>query len=525
MPIGFQQIPSTVGVPGTYIEFDPTGARTTQAGKPYKLMVYGPMSAAKSVTNLTGSTAQPNMPVQVQSAAQAAALFGASSILAHMAKTLFKTNSQTEAWFCPQLDDAAGTARVLTVDYAAAYTTAAAAPFAPGIERLYVGEDEYRVGVAVGTTAAQVATAMATAINGDAARLFEAAAAGAVLTLTAQNKGECSNDVQVVAQYNVGDVGASGAFASVVQTTAGAGNPSIAAGIASASTMYITHVILPYNDATNYALLLAEAQDRWSPLPGASSVGNGQDDFVVFCAYRGTEAQFSTFMAAGRNSEYFTVAHIEPPSVINNIQYGGLMSSAWQYAAAYGALSSQLARVVCNNPLQNRVLNCLKPAPVAARFAWNIRNRTILNYGGATYKYNDAGQVVLEAAITEKLTTDSGALTDAERRVETQLQKSYLRWSLRMWLDERYPYSRLANNGTAGLPNNVVTPDIIKGSILSLCKTVWVASGVVENFDQFKAGLVVERSLEDCNTIKFQIFPDLVNILTVKAGKISYIVC
>src|SRR5262249_27035234 len=114
---------------------------------------------------------------------------------------------------------------------------------------------------------------------------------------------------------------------------------------------------------------------------------------------------------------------------------------------------------------------------------------------------------------------------DAERRVETQLAKSYLRWSVRVMLDSTYPSNRLADDGTPGLPNNVATPKMIKGSIIALCKNVWVPVGIVENIDQFKATLIVERSIEDCNTIKFQIFPDLVNILTVKAGKISYIVC
>lgn len=524
--ISFNQIPSTVGVPGTYAEFDGTGARRTQAGKLYKLFVYGQMAAAKTGPNPYGSTVQANIPVQLQSAQQAANAFGPGSLLASMAAIVFKTNSINEVWFVPQLDDGAGVARVMTANYSLVYTAAAAAPNAPGVERIYIGDKTYSVAVAVGDTATVIAAALAAVITADTASLFTAVAAAGTLTMTAKNKGECANDVQFVAQYNPSDVSPStaGVFVTFTQTTAGAQNPSIAAGLASASTMYMTHVVLPYNDSVNYALMLAEAQDRWNPLPASTSLGNGQEDFIVFAAYRGTEAQFNTFMGT-RNSEYFSTAHIEPGQTINSIQYGGLMSAAWQFAAAYGAISASLASVVCNNPLQMIVLNCLKPAPAPCRFQWNIRNRAILNYGGATYKYNDANQVMLEAAITERITTDTGAATDAERRVETQLAKSYLRWSVRAMLDTQYPRSRLADDGNPDLPNNVATPKMIKGSILSLCKTVWVPSGVVENFAQFKDTLIVERSAEDCNTIKFQMYPDLVNILTVKAGKISYIVC
>jgi phage tail sheath gpL-like len=521
MAISFNQIPGTIGVPGSYVEFDGSGARTGQAGKPYSIMVFGQMDAAKTATYPNGSTAAANVPIQVQSAAQANTLFGSGSVLAHMAKSLFKTNSVNAVWFTPQPDDAAGVKRVVQVNYGAAYTVPAA--FA-GVERVYIGEQEYRVAVTVGDTASTIVANLVAAINADSASLFVATQSAALLVLTAKNAGLCSNDVQVVTQYNNGDASPAGAFALASQTTAGAQNPSLAAGIASVQSLAFTHVINPYGDATNYALLLAEAQDRWAPLPSATSLGNGQDDFIVFGAFRGTESQFSTFMG-GRNSEYFTTAHIEPGQTINGTQYGGLMSSAWQYAAAYGALSAQLASVVSNNPLQNRVLNCLKPAPIVCRFPWNVRNRAILTYGGSTYKYNDANQVVLENGITENLTNNAGALTDAERRVETQLAKSYLRWSVRQMLDTTYPHSRLADNGTPGLPNNVATPNMIKGSILSLAKNVWVTAGVVENFEQFKASLIVERSTEDCNTIKFQMRPDLVNVLVVKAGQIGYIVC
>lgn len=521
MSISFQQIPSTVGVPGSYVEFDGTGARTTQAGKPYKIFVFGPMDKAKTAAYPGGSTAQPNIPVQVDNIGSATALFGAGSILAHMAQVLFKTNSINEAWFCPQYDAAAAVARVVRADYASVYTVPATVA---GVERIYIGDRSYRTAVAVGDTAAAVAAKLVAVINADTGALFKASAVGAVLSLTAKNAGELANDVQIVAQYADGDASPAGAFVAFTDATVGLQNPSIADGIASASTMYMTHVILPYNDDDNAALILAEAQDRWAPLPNETSLGNGQDDFLIFGAYRGSEAQFSVFMS-DRNSEFRTTAHIEPPQVINGVQYAGLMSSAWQYATAYGAMSAALASVVANNPHQNVVLSCLKPAPLAVRFPWNVRNRTVLNYGGATYKYNGDDQVLLETAVTERTTTDSGAPTDAERRVETQLAKSYMRWSVRAMLDATYPRNRLADDGTAGLPSDVATPNMVKGSLLGLCLRVWVPLGVVENFANFKATLLVERGIEDCNTIKFQMHPDIVNILAVKAGKISYIVC
>lgn len=522
MTITFNQIPSTLGVPGTYVEFDGSGARTAQAGKPYKIFVYGQMlGPLSSSLPDSGSTVQPNIPVMVTSTTAANSMFGAGSVLALMLKDLFAINSATETWVIPQYDSTAGVARVVTGDYGAAYSTASTVA---GVERVYINGCAYPVAVAVGDTGTLVAQNLATAINAGAACPFTASASSGVLTLTAKNLGECANDVQIVAQYAVGNVSPSGSFVTFVQTVAGAQNPSVSAGIASASTLYMTHVVLPYNDSTNYALMLAEAQDRWGAMPGATSLGNGEDDFIVFCGFRGTEAQFSGLKVA-RNSEYFTIMVVEPAQVINGVQYSGLPSASWQVAAAYAGQSAASANVVSNLPLQNVVLSCLLPAPAACRFSWNTRNRIILNYGGATYKYNGSDQVMIETAITERIKTDTGVPTDAERRVETQLAKSYMRWSVRAMLETTYPAYRLAYDGTPGLPNGVATPKLIRGSLISLAKNVWVPAGVVEQLDAFTDSLIVERSTADCNTISFQMFPKIVNILSVKAGKISYIVC
>jgi phage tail sheath gpL-like len=522
--ISFDQIPSRIGVPGAYVELDGTRARLGQAGKPYKLVVYGQMAAKKTANNLLGSRAMENMPIQINSAGAAKLAFGAGSLLAASADIVFKINSINECWFIPQYDDAAGVARVVTADYTTVYTTAAAAPFAPGVERVYIGDRTYRVAVRIGDTAAVIATALAAVINADVDALFSATAAAGVLTMTAKNKGEVANDVQFVSQYHPSDVSASNNFVTFTQTVAGAQNPDISAGIASASSMYMTHVVMPYNDADNYALLVAEAQDRAAPLPSATSLGNGQDDFVAFCAFRGTEAQAITFME-NRNCEWFTTAYIEPGQVIKGVQFAGLMSSSFQFASAYAAMSARLTSVVCNNPHQRRVLNCLKPSPSVGRAFWNVRNRSIMNHGMATYNYNQSNQVMLEAGITERTLTDSGLPTDAEYRVETQFQKSYCRWSLRVMAETRYPHSRLADDGNPGLPQNVVTPKMLRGDILALCSQVWIPLGIVENYEQFAQDLIVERSTEDCNTIKVYYSPDFVNIFSVLAAKLAYIVC
>lgn len=513
MTISFNQIPANTAVPGTYIEFDGTGARSATGARKYTNVVMGQMRSS-------GATAIANMPYLVTSKTQAETLFGVDSILAHMAGNHFKENSLNETYFVGQLDDGAGVARVLTVNYATPYAVAATVA---GVESLYIGESEYRIAVAVGNTSTIIATAMAAAINADTRSLFTATSSTSTLTLTAKAKGELMNDVVIVSQYYSTDTTAGTTFVTPTQTVAGATNPSVANALANIANLDFTHLTVPYNDDANALLINAEALDRWAAIPSSTSLGAGQRPFMTFGAVRGTEAQLITHFS-DRNSAYRTSLCLEPSVTQSSVLFAGLLSSPFQAAAAYAAASSKLTSIVPNKPHQNVVLTSLKAAAQVAKFPWSTRNRLIA-LGGSTYTYTGDNQVLLENGITERITTDNGTPSDAEIRVETQFAKDYIQWSLKVMMENTYPSHRLADDGTAGLPSDVATPNLIKGSLISLAKSTWVPMGLVENLANFKNTLIVQRSAQDCNRIEFQMFPDLVNILVVKAGKVSYIIC
>ena len=513
MPIELNNIPSDITLPGTYAEFDSTNARSVASGRNYRGVIYGQKLAAGS--------AAADVAIQIQSKSAAVAAFGAGSILARMVAAFIKQNPNSTLYCIPQADDAAGVARVVEVDYTAAYATA---PTGVGVEQLYIGPDAaYKLAITSASTATTVAAAMAALVEANDDCPFSATAAAGKLTLTAKNKGIVPNDIQVAYRYYDTDSAATGTYPTITQKTAGATNPSVAAGIASASNMDMTHVVMPYKDATNYALMLAEAQDRWGPMPSETSLGNGQEDFMVFGAFRGSEAQCTSFKS-GRNSEYFVTLALEPGQTIDGVAYPGTITSDFEAAAIYAAKSIALCKVVANKPHQNTILVGLRGAPKVCQFAWPVRNR-LAKLGLSTAKYNASGQVLLETGITERTLTDDGMATDAERRIETQFAKSHIRYTTRSTLDSEYPNFRLADDGTAGLPQSVATPKMIKGTIIALAVNSWVPQGIIENLSNFISTLVVERSTDNCDTIKFQMFPDLVNVLVVKAGSINYIVC
>lgn len=520
--MNFNQIPTQIGVPGAYVEFDGSGARGTPTAKPVRLLVFGQMAAALvAVTNPLGSTALADVPVQVQNNAQAIALFGKHSIITNMLRVVFKTNSLNEVWAVPQ-SDAVGTAAAWEVTYTANYPTPS---LNAGVETLYIGGVQFRAAVSVGTTAAAVATAMAAAINADTSVPYTAAAAAGVLTITGRHTGESLNDLQIHQAYYSSDVSPSGASPTIVQTAVGAGNPSNAAAIAATAAGYYTDIIQQYSDAANMTRLEAELDARWAPLPDASSTGPGQNDAHAYIAFRGSEAQLNVYQAAGRNNQHVTCLAVEPSRTVSGRNYPGLLSPVWEVAASYGALVAKESGIAPNANLQNVNLPCLIAAPEVSKWTWNERNRFILSYGFATYKYDDSSNVVLERATTMHLTTTSGAATDAERDTETQKLNSYLRWSLRTTVLAKYQRYRLAEDGPGvGRQQNVVTPLRLKASILALAD-FWVDQGYIENLKGFKESLIVERSSTDCNTMNARLQPDHVNQFRVFAAQIGYIVC
>jgi phage tail sheath gpL-like len=520
MSVSFYNIPGSIGVPGAYVEFDGSGARSVPGPKPVRILVFGQMAGAVPATT-NGSTVPANVPVQCSSAAQAELQFGKHSILTDMLRTLFKVNSQHEVWVAPQLDDPADVAAAWTVTYTTAY---ADAPALPGTERLYIGGVVFKAAVAAAATAAQVATAMAAAINADTTVPYTASAATGVVTITARHKGECANDLQIHARYYNTDGGPTGLDPAIAQTVTGSGNPDIATAIAATAAGYYTDIISPYTNSENLAAIEAELAARWLPLPGATSTGPGQNDAHCYIAFRGSESQLNTF-ATGRNSQHVTCMAVEPARTISSKSYPGLLSPVWQVAASYGGQVALEAGVAPNSNLQNVVLKCLIAAPEVSKWTWNERNRFIQNYGLATYKYDDGGNVVLERATTMMTTTTSGVPTDAERDTETQKLNSYLRWSLRQTVLSKYQRYRLAEDGPGvGRQQNVVTPKRLKAEIVALA-SFWVDQGYMENLNRFKDSIVVERSVTDCNTMNARIEPDHVNQFRVFGAQIGYVVC
>ena len=107
--------------------------------------------------------------------------------------------------------------------------------------------------------------------------------------------------------------------------------------------------------------------------------------------------------------------------------------------------------------------------------------------------------------------------------ITTQATLSYLRYSVRARITNKYPRHKLADDGTNFGPGQaIVTPSTLRAELIALALE-WERDGLVENLDQYKQELIVERNDSDRNRADLMIPPDIVNQLRIFAAKVQFI--
>jgi phage tail sheath gpL-like len=104
----------------------------------------------------------------------------------------------------------------------------------------------------------------------------------------------------------------------------------------------------------------------------------------------------------------------------------------------------------------------------------------------------------------------------------TPLTLMYLRYSWRQRMQSKYPRHKLANDGVRlGAGQLVMTPKLGEAEAVA-----WFGEmeeiGLVENADQFKRDLVVERNASNPNRLDLLLPPDLINSLITTAAQFQF---
>lgn len=490
MSISFNQIPVNLLTPGQYVEFDNSKANKGLVVMPNRILIIAQKLAAGS--------AAADVPFMATRLADVQAACGRGSHAALMFEASQGVTDTVETTIIPLADNGAGVA-------ASGSIAITGAPTEAGLLNLYIGGVLVQAAVAVTDTPTTIAAALAAAINANPDLPVTAAAAVGTVTVTARNKGTLGNDIDLrLNYYPQSQKTPAGLNVAINAMANGAGDPSIATAIANLGETQYNTILIGLSDGTTLQLLETELTSRWGPLK--------QNDGRAHTAVRGTVGTLNTW-ANARNSEHV---------IAWSVEQGGSPMPVWKHAAVWGTICAfYLGGIDPARPVQTLVGPGLLPATQEKRFTRAERNN-LLSYGLATYIADAGGNLMVERAVTTYTQNAGGFVDPSYRDAETMYTLSYLRYSVRARIAQKFPRYKLANDGTNFAPGQaIVTPRTIRGELIALFRD-WEEVGLVENFDQFKADLIVQRSPTDVNRVDVLLPPDLMNQFRVFAAKLEF---
>lgn len=482
--VAFNAIPGNILVPFWYAEIN-------SGGSPYqgqaRLLLVGQKLAA--------GTAAAGVPVgPVQSAREAAALFGAGSMLEQMYVMARKNAPFQPIWVLP-LADPAGAKATCTI-------TVSAAPGIAGVGVVHVLGRRLAIPVLSTDTVTTIAAALAAAINAAGLPVTAASAAG-VVTLTARHFGTVSNGLDVwvsTAEPNV----LTAANTAVTAMAGGTGVPDLAVPFANLGDDEFDWIAGPYADTASLNAvrdLLSDTVGRWSP----SQMLYGH----YLTAFFGTLSTAVT-LGNGRNDPHATIlaSQVSP-------------SPVWEWAAALGAVvaahltdAPELSR-----PLQTLLLSGILP-PRDRAVWWDIADRQALYVDGlSAYKVTVDGQVALDRVRTTYQVTSAGVPDATFGDIETMAQAMFAVRFLRGEVTNRHARQALADDNPYNV-SEITTPADVRNTLIHAYQDL-TRLGVAEKPDLFAQFVVVERDSNDASRLNAYLPLDVVNQLRVLAANVT----
>lgn len=487
MSVSFNEVPGNARVPFAYVEIDGSGAVQSSSVMEYKVLLIG--------NKLASGSKATQIPHFIASADKAVEFFGKGSVLSEMCES-FLNNNKTIRLEAIALDDkAAGVKATGSILFAGTASKASLLNF-------YIGGEQVSVGITAAMTSAEIVAALVTEINLIETLPLIAAIDGTTaeqINLESKHKGEFTNEIDLRFDLYEDEMPA-GITAAITALVNGAGNPDVADAFTNIGDEQYNLIVHPYVDAQNLQALDDECSDRFGALR--------QIDGYALCGKRASYSELTT-LGESRNSKFAVVLPIKGAT------------SPWTWASALVAQVAASAQIDPARPFQTLELKGIKTPSLSERYNWAERNAFLFS-GIATWKVI-AGKVVIERVITTYRLNNAGAVDVAYLDLNTLLTLSFLRWDYRNIMLRKFSRHKLASDGSRFKSGQaILTPKIAKAEALAIFRN-WEENGLVENVDQFKRDLIIERSSADVNRLDTKMSPDLMNQLRVIGTQIAFL--
>jgi phage tail sheath gpL-like len=483
--ISFNSIPVGILTPGSFIEFSDVQAQPGLAIWNTRAVIFGQA--------LPGSPGGLNQATSVFGPANVTTEYGLGSMIDKMSKAWFECNTATPVDVIAVAQNPEGVFATYTI-------TVTDPPTAPGTLALYIGGEQVLVGVAGTETDAQTATEIAAAINAIADLPLNAAAAGAVATLTCAWKGLTGSGIDIRTNYFKSDVMPTGLALTIAAGVAGAGNPSVTAALAAMGDTQYHFIVWPWTDGESLVALATELANRRGPME--------QKQGSAFCAANGSLGTLAD-LGATMNSPDITITEASGPA------------NTWERAARLGATIAFYGSIDPARPFQTLVLvGDIAPNP-GERFTRTERQSLLMD-GISTNVVDPGGLVEIERPITTYQFNADGAPDPSYLDVNTLLTLNYLRYTVGVRFKQKFPRCKLADDGTPVPPgSNIVTPKTLGAELVALAYE-WQDAGLVDNVAQFQSLLVVQRNASNPSEVDALIPPNIISGLRVFAAQIDF---
>ena len=467
--IAFNNLPASIRKPGKYFEFNTSTAVRTLPGNLQKTLIVGQKTVAGTVLA--------NTLIDVFSDVDAATYFGRGSIAHLMARSALQANNYL-ALTMIALDDAGGSIA------AAGTVTLAGNASGGGSLGLNVGDQSVVIAVSSADTPTIIAAALVAQIAKQPDLPVTASAVAGVVTLTAKNKGTLGNAIKFSATTT-----AAGVSAAVVAMTGGATDPTIATALATVFAAGHNVIITAWNDTVNLTALRTHLDNVSGPLEQRGAIG--------IYAHTGTLAQATTLAAS-----------------INSGRISGFLlpngyEQSYEVAAAYGAVIASEEDPA--RPLNTLPLTGIMAIPLINRLG-RVEQENCLYNGVSPSEVGPGEKVQIVRAITTYMLDPQGVPDISMLDLTTIRTLDYVRKACRERISLRFPRDKLSAR----------TADKVRSELLDVLYKLEELE-IVQNVDQWKSSLIVERDLQDPNRLDAKIPTNVVNGLHVFAGRIDLI--
>ncbi len=503
MSIQFSEIPSDNLVPMFMTEFDNTNAAKSGA-MPWKNLIIGQPLSGKSETELK----------QITSDEQADALYGAGSQLALMIRAFRKNARNSELWALPVADastSAKATGKISVTIESDVLEGSEKVLAASGAIRLMVGGQKVPVNVVAGSAKAEVAKAIADAVNENGNLPVTAESSGADVTLTAKNAGSCGIGIDIRVNHYQGEELPAGLSLGIDAMENAGADPQYETALIKGKIdgTWFNAMAVGSSESSNVAYVKELLDERWTATVQETGVcffspnGNGTDSGTA-------SLETITDGADALNSQVVVM-----PAIPETPTPGFEVAAAVLGCIAPKALNDPA------KPLSNWAVTGIV-APKETEREGLEGNNAILKSGAALLTAGNDGSVYLKRVVTTYKRTANGAKDTSYQQLEKVFTLSFLRWDWNNYLAGRYPHAKLADDGTDFGPGQVVmTPKLGEAELLGRYE-YWISKGLVQDYATFKANLVVCRDPDDDTALEFLIPADLIDQFFIGKSKIQF---